>query len=498
MTIIRKHTLLLAPLTLLLMAATTVPASNPRPDRGSQIAAAARLVDGNQPAEALAILDPLLANSDLPIERGEVELLRSFALARLNRLPEARKAVEASYAASPSPTPLLLRQLFLLRAFTGDPDGAVQIVQLMAAGDPKWLEQLPGELVFETLGAISDDEARSFDVSFSLVTADYHPVGLPVAVMDSLRLKVVRGLQSRGRLDEAPPVVAQLINTTSLVQLAIDRRFQPLWPALEKRLGPGADIADEAYVKAARAAFESRPGSLADRLGLAEALNIASREEEALAVTDIAPTAEDLAKFGNRDLWLVNLQAMMLADTGKVDAGLARFALLNTLPIEGRPSLVATLINQAILAESVDRPDAALAAIAQAEAKATDINDYGRRYLDAVRVCALTQLGRKAEAAAAAAPVIAKPDANADAYRGTMICLGRMDAAAAAVIGQLKNEKTRSDMLFALQPFLITDRATARDRRERAAMRVLKARPDVKAAFLALGRDLPAAVSPPR
>jgi hypothetical protein len=53
-------------------------------------------------------------------------------------------------------------------------------------------------------------------------------------------------------------------------------------------------------------------------------------------------------------------------------------------------------------------------------------------------------------------------------------------------------------MLFNLQPFLIADQGKLREARQRAALRSLKARPDVKAAFVKAGRDLPAAVAPPR
>jgi hypothetical protein len=114
------------------------------------------------------------------------------------------------------------------------------------------------------------------------------------------------------------------------------------------------------------------------------------------------------------------------------------------------------------------------------------------------RARAFADLGRKDEAAKAAAAILAKPETNADAYLATLICLGRMDAAAAAIIKRLASPEDRVGMLFDLQPFLIADRPTPRDVGHRAALRALKARPDVKAAYLKAGRDLPAAVAPPR
>ena len=43
----------------------------------------------------LNTLDTMLLATEFPMERGQIEALRSFALARLNRIPEAHKAIEA-------------------------------------------------------------------------------------------------------------------------------------------------------------------------------------------------------------------------------------------------------------------------------------------------------------------------------------------------------------------------------------------------------------------
>lgn len=488
-----RAAILSLPLAIMLIAAAPVEP----PSLDSRITSAAALVDANKNDEALAILDPLLTEAELPVDRGRIQGLRSFALARANRIPEARKAAEAAYAAAVDPTPLLLRHLFLLRAFDGDPDGAAQTLQLIAASNPKWLEGLPSDLVGQVLAQIRKDEARSFDVSYTLVQAGWAPQDTTIGDLDWLRMRVIQGLAKRERLPEAEPLVAGLINTTSLIRLAIDRRYQPLWPVLEKRLGPGADLADKAYVEAAKARFDASPDSRMARLGYAEALNIASREPEALKIADVAQTTEAMSGFADRELWLVNLAALLLADQGQFDAALARMAALNALPPAGRPSLAGTTVNEALLAESIDRPDATLAAVARAWA-AGIINDYGSAYLATAATCALAQQGKAADAAAAAAPLIAKPDLNEEAYLPAMLCLGRQNDAAASVIRRLGDEAKRTDMLFALQPFLIADHPKLREKRERAAMRALKARPDVKAAFAKAGRDLPAAVSPPR
>ena len=495
----RKTTIWLAPLAALLLAAAPVEA----PSLEKQLATAAALVDQGKSAEALAILDPLLATTEFPLEKGQIQGLRSFALARANRIPEARQAIEASVASNPAPTMLLLRQLFLLRTITGDAKAAGDTLLLVAASDPKGLNSLPTELVTDVLRAAQADTSaagkdRAFELDYALVTAGWAPADATLADQDWLRLRLATKLVDRDRLDDARPVIAKVLSPVVLVRLGIDRRFAALWPDIEKRLGPGADIADAAYVAAAKERFDKKPDSLIARLGYAEALNIASREPEAMAVADVAKTPEELAKLTDREIWLVNLHAELLGDDGQADAAMARLAALNATPISTRPGMAGTVISEVLLAQSLGRYKEALQLADAAEAKLTGASDYGRLYLAQARTCALAALGRKDEAAKAAAPLIDKPEANDDAYLAAMICLGRMDAAAAAIIRRLADPDDRAAMLFNLQPFLINDRPGARDKPYRAGMRALKARPDVKAAYLKAGRDLPAAVAPPR
>jgi hypothetical protein len=489
----------LLPLTALLLAAA--PAALPSFEK--QFNAAAALVDVGKSNEALALLDAMNAATEFPLEKGQIEGLRSFALARANRIPEARQAIEASVASNPAPTMLLLRQLFLLRAFTGDSKAAGDTLLLIAASEPKGLNTLPTEVVTDVLrsaqnGATAAEKDRGFELDYALVTAGWSPPDATLADKDWLRLRLATGLVERDRLDDARPIIAAILSPVVLVRLGIDRRFAKLWPEIEARLGPGADIADAAYVGAAKERFDKAPDSLIARLGYAEALNIASREPEAMAVADVAKTPEELAKLTDREIWLVNLHAELLGDDGKIDAAMARLATLNATPISTRPGMAGTVISEVLLAQSLGRPKDTLRLADAAEAKLTGASDYGRLYLAQARACALSELGRKDEAVKAAAPLIDKPAANDDAYLAAMICLGRKDAAAAAIIRRLADPDDRAAMLFNLQPFLINDRPTPRDVTYRAGLRALKARPDVKAAYAKAGRDLPAAVAPPR
>ena len=484
----------LAPAALLLLAAAPVETA----DFETQLRGAAALYDANKSADALPILDAMLARADIPAERGRIQQLRFFVLARLNKVPEAREAIEIAVANTEAPPPPVLAALFKIRAFMGDMVPASETLLLIAATDAKTLNTLPTEMVSDVMRAIAEDDQRSFELDFALQAANWAPDDATLGDLDWIRVRLVTGLVKRERIDEARAVVDTILNPVQLVRIGIDRRFEMLWPQVEKRLGPGADIADAAYVGAAKARFDKAPTSLVARLGYAEALNIASREPEAMAIVDVAKTPAELAALDSREIWLVNLHAGLLGDAGRIDEALARLSALNATPIEGRPALISIIINQALFAASVGRPNEALAAADYADTKKGVTSAFGNLYLVQARSCALTQLGKTAEASIAAAALVSKPDGNDDAYLGAMICLGRIDDAARAIIRRLGGEDTRTDMLFGLQPFLINRRDLARDAKEREALRALKARPDVKAAFIKAGRDMPAAVAPPR
>jgi hypothetical protein len=493
-----KPVFLLAPLAALLIAAAPTGSGAP-PAREDRLAQAAALVDAGKPGDALAILDALLAASDLPADRGQVEGLRSFALARIGKFAEARQAIEYAVDAAMNPSLLLLRQLFVLRTLTADVPGAGQTLQLIATSNPAWLPELPSELINDVMRGLASDEERRFDLALTLVTAQYAPADQTVGDGDELKLAVIAGLVRRNRLDEARPIAATLLNPVSLVRLGVDRRFLALWPEMEARLGPGADTADAAYIAAAEARLAKSPTSLIALSGVAEALNIASKEPEALArIADVGTTPEALAKLTNRETWIINLKARLLADGGQIDKALATLDSVAALPAETNPNGLAFRIIAADLAEEAGRHADALKRIEAAQS--ADLNDWGKAALAAIKTCALARSGQAADAAKAAAtlPTGWTKEGNNRALQAAFSCLKREADAAALLIKRLDDEDSRDDALFDLQPFLLADRPNAPDRMTKGDLRALKARPDVKAAFLKYGRDLPAAVSPPR
>lgn len=479
-------------LALLMMVAAPLAAQTP-------LETGLALMREGKAAEALALLDTALGDAELPAERGPVQQLRGFILADMGRLPEARAAMEVAVASNPAPAPALLAVLFKLRAATDDPMAAAETLVLLAAIDENELNGLPTELVGRVRAGLAADEARAFDLDFALVTAGWTGDTGNEGTLDALRMQLIGGLLSRGRADEAKTMLANVQEPEVLLRLGIDRRYASLWPDVEARLGPGARTASAAAVARTKMLFETEPADLAARRNYAQALNLAAREEEALVVAQgAAIDAAQLNTLGDEDLWLIDLEARLLAHVGKYDEALARYAALAASQLEGRPALIGPIIARALFANELDRPDAALAAADFAAARGELASASGRMFIGAARSCALARQGEGAAAEAAAAAVLADLTINPRASLLALMCLERFDAAAGMIVAALADPAQRTGMLWQMQPFLIAERAGATDQKTRAALRRLKARADVRAAYAAAGRDLPAAVSPPR
>lgn len=457
------------------------------------------LLQQGQAEAALARLDAALAEAELPRERGAIERLRGFILAEMGRLPEARAAIEVAVASAPAPPAPLLAMLFKLRALTDDPAAAAETLVLLAASDRGELEGLPTALVGRVRAGLAKDEARAFDLDFALVTAGWTGEGGDDDTLDGLRMQVIGGLLARERGDEARAMLGEIVSPNMLLRMGIDRRYAALWSDVEARLGPGARTASAADVARARARFETAPDDLGARRLYAQALNLAAREEEALKVAQAAALeGAALDALSNQDLWLVALEAQLLAHFGREEEALARYDALAESRLEGRPDLIGPIIARALFAVALDRPEAALAAADYARTHEALASPSGRLFIDAARACALAARGEGAAAAGAATALMAEKGENRRAALMALICLDRLDEAAELVVAALQDPQQRTDMLWELQPFLIASHDGATDLQARAAMRALKARADVKAAFEAAGRDLPKAVSPPR
>lgn len=273
-----------------------------------------------------------------------------------------------------------------------------------------------------------------------------------------------------------------------LIRMSLDRRFDKIMAIDSQRFD--VVVAAEAALTRARAIVEASPLDGSAVTIASNMLRLLGRQAEALALID-----ETLARPGDiRDFrgedhrnWLINDRALTLMELGRFDEGVDAMTKAATLKERGAVN-VSQVINLSGLQISAGRFDAALATLATAADGMTGkVSPYGSMWVAAEQACAYQGLGRATEAALALAVTAAEANENHGAHAKALLCVGDLDALAAAYKARLDAPSSRSAALLQLSRFRDPP-LTAFDAELGRRMERLRVRPDIRAAVDAVGR----------
>ncbi len=297
--------------------------------------------------------------------------------------------------------------------------------------------------------------------------------------------------------EAAKTLLANIVDPTEYLKLLASKRFEPLWPTIEAHVGPNMKAATDRFIVSAASAYKGNRDNGDMRNALAEAFLFAGRYENVIALAKSIPHDPSLAfALSEDDGWVLNIEGYALdamkrhAEADKV------FDLLEKLNggiVHSMPGSIAA--NLALRLAEVGRWSAALVAARSAE-KIVRSNgtDYSKLLIRQVKVCALSQMNRAEEAAAILEDIEARRTVSLSVAATSMLCAGRDDKAAQFVIEGLSDPTTSDGILDDLQgeDFVFFD-----TRKHLPSLRQrLRYRPDVAAAFEAVGRDIPKSFVP--
>ncbi len=240
---------------------------------------------------------------------------------------------------------------------------------------------------------------------------------------------------------------------TAYAALLANRKYEPIWPAVEAQAGENFNALTERYLDWARARYEADPADRELFSVLAHALMFDGRFEDAIALVDEWRSQPDaIENIEEGDAWALNVSAYSHDALGQFDRADAIFDELATLS-EDQPWAVNFVINRASRLVSHGRWEEGLAAntIAKEAADATGTT-YAKMLVALNRACALAHLGRAAEAEEDVGFLREHVDEATQVAAGGLICMGNEDEAVDLVISQLENEDTRAGMIGELQP----------------------------------------------
>jgi len=278
----------------------------------------------------------------------------------------------------------------------------------------------------------------------------------------------------------ARPVVAGLQDVRVLVTAILDPRLRAL-------VAPDLDIhaAAEAELAAHREAAARHPDKLGPILFAAADLGRLGRAQEALQMLQgIASKVDDPAAFTDRDKrlnWYWNAVAGTERMLGHYDQAVAAFGKAAAFGESGAPN-VSQVINLAQMQNRFGRGADALKTLAVFADPKRESSPYGEMQLRYARACANHLAGHEADVAADLAYLKAHEKDAGSALNDTLICLGDMDAAAAALIRRLDDPERRAGALLDLSDFDDPPVALPPGPGE-GRLKALKARADVKAAI---------------
>lgn len=372
----------------------------------------------------------------------------------------------------------------------GRPMSTLEAFDFFVTKDRDFIQRVPLPAVQNALLAADQVDGsgdRKLAVLEALARIRYRP---PAPYNDDLiRFAHARLLLARGEASRAESLLEPVTGIHLVAQMRVDRLFEPLRAnaAFNDRLDMSTAI--ERELARTRAVMTARPELITAVVQHVDALATAARYEEALALADhaLGRNAEDPRTYVDgyvHERLLLQSRAAVLAKLGRAEDAVIGFLEAANKHEYRRPNVSQMLALGLYLVD--------LGRGAQAMPLLPLITGTSRReqaWLEAIRSCAGVQLSRETDRSHGLAYLRANENDEPTALTRALLCSGDLDGAAELMIRRLGSQGTSGAALMALQrrPPLRSDEAPYRslllDR-----LATLRARPDVLAAVLAVGR----------
>ena len=294
-------------------------------------------------------------------------------------------------------------------------------------------------------------------------------------------------LGDHGRAADAARAVAQADDPRVLMYIAADRRFEAAWTPATRF---DWTALEEASVTRVHAEMDATPGKLAPVHELLSGLRALGRYDEAIQVGEAyRARLQDGETFDDAEEqadWVLILLANSLLDTGKVKEAEAVF-IEAIGGDDKRAGSTDVRMNWAGRLLDLARPQDVLKVLSGIDLDY--VTPYGETWIDSQKTCAQNDIDAKA-----AEPMLEslrkRRDENPGALSQALICMNRLDEAAALLIWRLQTPEHRSGALDpfwnAKAPPYIPPWLAEFERRRQSIL----VRADVKAALAKVGRPV--------
>lgn len=445
-------------------------------------------------AGVLRLLDPIVPRLGAGAERNGVQRLRLACLASAGRIPELAAVQRELAVAMPRDAMVRSFGIFIALDEQRITDAAEQLA-VMAEDDPASLELISGQSwrgIAQKLNEQAQFALRD-RLFVALARADWQPQDRP-DMRDALAQGAIEALLSRREVNEAAELLNRVEMPELLYAMATERVYEPLWPAIEARLGPQAAKAVDRFAAARLDDFARTPDDRLAARGAIRSFMLLGRYTDAAEIAERIPVAEGM---GEDEVAAVRYHAQALAALGRQREAIERLRAFRTLDLAKTPEATSGLVSLAEMLDEAGRPEEGLAVARDTLARGDDaLSDWGKAWLRRTEACSLGALGRTAEAKAAGDALKAAAARNQPAAIEALLCLKRDDEAAAIAVKAFATSEGASMLADQFQP----EGAiwAPADSRLRGLWARFLLRPDIKAAFERRARILPRPLWPAR
>ncbi|MXO65427.1 hypothetical protein [Altericroceibacterium endophyticum] len=449
------------------------------------------------PNPSLDRLDAALAQLPDPTPvRGMVQTMRTKVLGEARQQDAAIEAVEEAMVLLPdNPLPkLFATSLF---TFSGSPQRAAELWLTASQEAPELAKQFDQYTLSALLGRLDDlGDHRLIDKVNARLDEIGYDAGLESDRSAAALGRTYEALRA-GNEDKAIQLIAEVSNPDDLLTLYVDRRYAMLWPAIADRAGTDFSGLSREYLtklreewqasqdfSTAQAYLSALSRRHADRAVvelflpiLVDSTTDAEAEEQWKLVQLVPPTTTAMVRIGQAEDALTTL--------ARLDAAFPENMGGNELNIDAAYIMLAQ--HRLDWPKVLEWSDGFLT---QAKELGYSVNQSATAEVQALRICALSEMGREEEAQKSIAELLGQGTKLAHPVLNMLLCRGDMEQARAFLIERLADDKTRSLALGVVQP-AAAPALTPFERMMEPRWQALRRAPDVRAAAEKVGRILP-------
>lgn len=358
---------------------------------------------------------------------------------------------------------------------------ATATLETIRQQQPTALAEIETEWIFianRKLYAAKDDNLRRRFLT--VVTSDEFTPARDDMAFDWMRLSYARLLEQDGDKAGAQSQIAAIRSGYTLQEISLDIALRDYLPAdFDLRATYVRQL--ELLQKKGR----ERPDLLDVPIDMASVYLILGQPEKALATLEAArPEGILSTQFSDRDNrfnWWLNEMASTYAYLGRYDDAVSSMKTAIEFGEHTAPN-VSQAINLAALQQQFGRNEDALATLSASAESFKTASPYGVMQYRQAEGCSAHLTGRQAMAEADLDYVRSHEKDDSSALTDLLLCMGRMDEAAASMIRRLDDPESRAKALADLSTFAPPP-PNYPESPEQAGLKKLRERPDVKAAI---------------